>query len=94
MERARRDARDAERAQAPAHLARGLRREGDRHDAAGRVRAGVDAVRDAVRDHAGLAGAGAGEHDDGSAQRRHRLELLLVEPLERASLTPAPRTSR
>ena len=53
VERARGDALDAERAQAPAHLARRLRREGHRHDAAGRVRAGVDAVGDAVRDRRG-----------------------------------------
>ena len=64
VEGPRRDSFDTERPEAPAHLARRLRGEGDRHDASGRVGAGVDAVGDAMRDDPGLAGAGAGEHDD------------------------------
>ena len=84
VERPRRDPLDAERAQAPAHLARGLRGEGDRHHAARRVGAGVDAVGDAMRDDARLAGAGAREHDDRAAQGRDGLELLLVEAREHA----------
>ena len=82
VERARGDALDAERTQAPAHLARRLRGEGHRHDPSGRVRPGIDAVRDAVRDHAGLSGAGTREHHDGPAQRGDRLALPFVEAVE------------
>ena len=43
---------------------------------------GVDEVGDAVRQDAGLAGAGAGEHEQRPARVRHRLPLGRVEALE------------
>src|SRR5690606_33774493 len=82
VEGARRDARDAERAQASAHLAGRLGGEGDRHDPARGVGAGLDAVRDAVRDDARLTGARTGEHRDGSAEGRGGLALAIVETVE------------
>jgi hypothetical protein len=84
VERAGRDAPDAERAESSAQLSCRLRGEGHGHDARRRVRPRVDAMRDAVRDHPGLPGAGAGEHGDGSAQHGRRLPLPFVESVERA----------
>ncbi len=46
---------------APAHLVRGTAREGEQQDASG-VGAGGDQARHAVRERAGLARAGAGDH--------------------------------
>src|SRR6185437_16613186 len=53
-----------ERDDALAHLGRGLVGEGDGQDGP-RRRAALDEPRDAVRDDAGLARAGAGEHEHG-----------------------------
>src|SRR5690606_24774696 len=83
VERAGGDTLHAQRAQAAAQLTRRLGGEGDRHHAAGRVRAGVDAVRDAVRDDAGLPGAGACQHAHRSAQGRRGLPLPLVQARQR-----------
>ena len=56
-----RGARPDQRLRALAHLLRRLVREGDRGDLPRRV-AGLQQPRDLVRDHAGLARAGAGQH--------------------------------
>src|SRR6185312_4496721 len=77
------DAVDAERPKPSAHLTGRLGGERDCHHASRRVRAGVDAVRDAMRDHARLAGPGACEDHDRSPQGGDRLELLPVEAEER-----------
>ena len=82
VERARRDALDAQSAQSSPHLTGRLRGEGHRHHPSRGVGARVDAVRDAMRDHARLARSGAGEHDDRTAKRRDRLELPFVEAVE------------
>src|SRR5690606_26098239 len=73
---------DAHLPQPPPQLAGGLRRERQGEHAVGGVRALVDAVRDAVGDDTGLAGAGAREHRDGTAQDLRRSTLRLVERVE------------
>ena len=58
------------------------------------VDAGGHAVGDAVGDRPGLAGAGAGQHPDRSAQRQRDLALLRVEPVEEpVGAVPAERGS-
>ncbi len=76
------DAGGAELAQAGAHLAGRPGGEGDREHLGGLVDAGGHAVRDAVGDRAGLAGAGSGQHPDRPAQRLRDLALLGVERVE------------
>lgn len=67
---------------AVAHLARGLVREGDREDAPWRRDALRDQVRDAVRQHAGLAAAGAGHDEQRAFGGDGRLALLRIEALD------------
>ena len=69
-------------AQPAAHLARRAGGERDRQHLGGLVDAGGDAVRDPVGDRPGLAGAGAGQHPDGPAQRLGDPALLGVERVE------------
>ncbi len=76
------DAGHAEVAQAGAHLRGGARREGQGEGAVRVEDAGGDAVGDAVRDGAGLAGAGAGQDADGPVQGRGGPALLRVEAAE------------
>ena len=73
------DAAGAEAAQAGAHLAGRAGGEGDREHLGRRVDTGRDAVRDAVRDRAGLARAGTGEHAHRTAQCLRDEALLRVE---------------
>ena len=61
------------------HLPRRLVGEGHREDFAGAGAALAEDVRDAAGQHAGLAGAGAGQHQHRSVQRFHRLALLGIE---------------
>ena len=49
-------------------------------------------VGDARGQHAGLAGAGAGQHQNRSVQRLHRLALLRIEPGEILRAGRGPRT--
>ena len=63
------------------HFARGLVGEGDAEDAAGGDPA-IDHVGDAKSNHPGLAGSGAGENQDGAANRLDGLSLLRVERTE------------
>ena len=72
----------AEQPQPRAHLPRRTGRERHGQHVARPVGADLDAVRDAVRDRARLARAGAGEHADGSAQRGRDGTLLGVERVE------------
>ena len=64
------------------HLARRLVGEGDGEDLPGLGAAGGDDVGDARRQHARLAGAGAGQHQHGPVERLDRLALLRVQPVE------------
>ncbi len=41
----------------------------------------VDQVRDAVREHPGLAGAGAGDHEQRAGLVHDGIELIGVQPL-------------
>ena len=61
------------------HLAGGLVGEGDRQDAVGTHAQGVDQVGDAVGEDAGLARAGAGQHQRRARRGSHRLALGGVE---------------
>ncbi len=60
------------------HLDRGLVGEGQRGDV-GVVAAVLDQVRDLLRDHAGLAGAGAGQHQAGAVQVLHGFALRRIQ---------------
>ena len=64
-----------------AHLLGGLVGERDREDLH-RVHALVDEVRDAMREHPGLAGAGAGDDEQRSVPMDHGVELVRVEAVE------------
>ncbi len=64
------------------HLARGLVGEGDREDLARVHTARAEQMRDAVRQDAGLAGAGAGDDEQRAAGVDHGGLLLVVEPLQ------------
>ena len=67
---------------APAHLARGLVRERDGEDAVRRGAFGLDEPGDAVREHARLAAAGAGEHEHGPERGGDRLALRVVQGIQ------------
>ena len=79
---ARLDAARAEPAEALPHLARRARREGHREHRLRVVRVDAHPVRDAVRDGASLAGAGAREYADGTVQGGGYLTLLGIERVE------------
>ena len=64
------------------HLARRLVGEGDGEDLAGPRPAGREEMGDAGGQHAGLAGAGAGEHQHRPVGRLDRAPLLGVQPVE------------
>ena len=85
VEGARLDALDPEAAQPAAHLAGRPGGEGDRQHLGGLVDARRDPVGDAVGDRPGLAGAGAGEHADRTAERFGDPALLGIEALEDGS---------
>ncbi|GAB3081535.1 hypothetical protein GCM10027053_52840 [Intrasporangium mesophilum] len=82
VERACLHALDAQAPEAGAHLARSAGRERQRKDALRLLRAGVDGIRDAVRDGAGLAGARTGKDAQRARGRARDLPLLGVEPGE------------
>ena len=65
------------------HLGRGAVGEGDREHLGGRGQLLVDQVRDAVREHPRLAGAGAGHHQQRALRAEHRLALLRIQRLQR-----------
>ena len=65
-----------------AHLLGGLVGEGDREDLVGPRLAGPQQVGDPVREHAGLARAGAREDQQRPLAVRHRVALGLVQALE------------
>jgi hypothetical protein len=67
---------------AVAHLLRGLVREGDREDLVGPRQPRPLEVGDAVGEHAGLAGSGAGEDQQGALAVRDGVTLGRVEPGE------------
>ena len=69
-------------ADAVLHLARRLVGEGDGEDLAGPGAAEAEDVGDAHGEHAGLAGAGAGQHQHRAVERLDRLALLRIEPGE------------
>jgi hypothetical protein len=81
VERARLHSRDAQRAQAGAHLPRSPRRERDGQDLPRRDVAGADQVPDAAGDGAGLARARARQHAHRPAGGGDRGELLVVETM-------------
>ena len=62
-----------------AHLARRLVGEGDGEHLAGGGAAGQQDMGEAGGQHAGLAGAGAGQHQQRAVQRFHRLALFRVQ---------------
>ena len=64
------------------HLARRLVGEGDRQHLAGPGAAGGEDMGEPRGEHPGLAGAGAGQHQQRTIERFHRLALLGVEPCE------------
>ena len=70
------------RADAQLHLARRLVGEGDGENFRRARAAEAEDVRDAGRQHAGLAGAGAGQHQHGAIERLDRFALLRIEPVE------------
>ena len=74
------------------HLARGLVGEGDGEDFAGPGAALAEDVGDAAGQHAGLAGAGARQHQHRAVQRFHRLALLGIEAGEILRGRGRPRT--
>ena len=74
------------------HLARRLVGEGHRQDLVRPCPALAQDVGDAGGQHAGLAGAGAGQHQNRSVQRDHRLALLRVEAGEILRTGRGPRT--
>ena len=67
------------------HFARGLVGEGDRGDAARRHAARGNQVRDLLDDDAGLAAAGAGEHEQGAIAVRDRGALGRIEAVHGTS---------
>ncbi len=79
-------------ADAVLHLARRLVGEGDGEDFAGPGAAGGENVGDAHREHAGLAGAGAGQHQNRAVERLDGLALLGIEPGEIGRARPGLRT--
>ena len=70
-----------------AHLLRGLVGEGDGQELAGARAAGVHEPGDAVREHARLARAGAGEHEQRALAVGHRLALGRVQALQQGGDT-------
>ncbi|GAA1380379.1 hypothetical protein GCM10009638_24660 [Luteococcus sanguinis] len=70
---------DAQAVQPAAHLAGGAGGEGDCQDCARIHVTGAGAVRDPVRDGAGLARPGTGDHGDGTTKGRCDLALLIVQ---------------
>ena len=74
-----------QRLRALAHLARGLVGERDRDDVRG-IDAALDEMRDLGGDHAGLAAAGAGEHEQRTVAVAHGLALRSVEGKGHAAL--------
>ena len=66
-------------ADAVLHLARRLVGEGDGEDLAGPGAAGGEDMGDAHGEHAGLAGAGAGQHQDRAVERLDGFALLGIE---------------
>ncbi len=76
-----------------AHLARGLVGEGHGEDVLGRDAADADQVGDAVRQHAGLAAARAGEHEQRTLGGLDRGALFGIQTLEKCVVfqTPARR---
>ena len=64
------------------HLARRLVGEGDREHLPRPGPAGGEDVGEARGEHAGLAGAGAGQHQERAVQRFRRLALLRVQAVE------------
>ncbi len=90
------DDRADERPDAFAHLGGRLVGERDRQDLGG-VHAHVDEVGDAVREHAGLARAGAGDDEQRAGLVHDRIELVGVQPLgerRRPTIRSARRTVR
>ena len=82
-------------ADAVLHLARRLVGEGDGEDLAGPGAAGGEDMGDAGGEHAGLAGAGAGEHQHRPVQRLDREPLLGVQLVEVAlGALPDPERAR
>ena len=71
-----------QRLDAPAHLGGGLVRERDRHQAVRRNAVLEDQPGGAMRQHARLAAAGAGEHEHGPERRGDGGALFLVQRLE------------
>ena len=69
-------------ADAVLHLARRLVGEGDGQDLARPGAAEAEDVGDAHGQHAGLAGAGAGQHQHRAVERLDREPLFRIEPLE------------
>ncbi len=67
---------------AVAHLGRGLVGEGDGQDVVGRGAQRADRPGDAMREHAGLAAAGAGQHQRGTGGRGDRGALFIVQRVE------------
>jgi hypothetical protein len=65
-----------------AHLLRGLVRERDREDLVGACHARAFEVGDPVREHARLAGSGAGEDQQRPLTMRHGVALGRIEPAE------------
>ena len=72
----------AEGAEPRVELARGLAREREREHVTRIDVVGDDAVRDATREHAGLARPGAGQDAQGRARRDDGLVLLGVEAVD------------
>ena len=66
------------------HLLGGLVGEGDGEDGVGGDAALFDEVRDAMRDDAGLAGAGAGEQQHGAVDGLDAFALLRIHVFEKA----------
>jgi hypothetical protein len=64
------------------HLARGLVGEGHRQQRPGPHLLHLDQPGDAVHQHAGLAGAGAGQHQPIAGLGGHRLALGVVQGIE------------
>ena len=67
------------RLEALAHLARRLVGEGDRQQFGRKSAAGGEDMRQPRGQHPGLAGAGAGQHQDRAVDRLDRAQLRLVE---------------
>jgi hypothetical protein len=80
-----------EKADALLHLAGGLVGEGDGEDLARPGEAEREDVGDAGGQHAGLAGAGAGQHEDGALGRLDGAALLLVQAIEIIGALRLPR---